>query len=76
MPITMTRGIQVPLALPTAPADHAGRRTHATPNPRRRVRPAMPRRRPAPRFCDNCRGPVATGEGFLTCVVCGLRRAA
>ena len=75
MPITMTRGIQVPLALPTAPATTpAG--APATPNPRRRVRPAMPRRRPEPRFCDNCRGPVATGEGFLTCVVCGLRRAA
>ena len=75
MPITMTRGIQVPLALPTTlPTTPAG--AHATPNPRRRIRPAMPRRRPAPRFCDNCRGPVATGEGFLTCVVCGLRRAA
>ncbi len=75
MPITMTRGIQVPLALPTTlPTTPAT--THATPNPRRRIRPAMPRRRPAPRFCDNCRGPVATGEGFLTCVVCGLRRAA
>ncbi len=75
MPITMTRGIQVPLALPTAPAT-AQPTTHATPNPRRRIRPAMPRRRPAQRFCDNCRGPVARGEGFLTCVVCGLRRAA
>lgn len=68
MPVIMTRGIQVPLPLPGASAPSL---------PRRQGRPERRRyRRVTPRHCPDCRGPMATGEGFTTCVVCGLRRAA
>ena len=67
MPITMTRAVQVPLPLPASATASRSRR-----------RPRRPMRRPRTpqRLCDNCRGPVALGEGFLTCVVCGQHRAA
>ena len=67
MPITMTRAVQVPLPLP-APAMAS--------RSRRRARRSLRRPRTPQRLCDNCRGPVALGEGFLTCVVCGQHRAA
>ncbi len=67
MPITMTRAVQVPLPIPASAA---------TSRPRRRTRRTVRRARTPQRLCDNCRGPVARGEGFLTCVVCGLHRAA
>ena len=75
MSVLMTRGVQVPLPLSPAPAVPAAspKRAPAGARPRRRGRPL---RRPRLDPCPVCRGPLAMGEGYITCVVCGLRRAA
>ena len=68
MPVLMTRAAQLALALPGLKRE---RRRAARP---RRRRPPLRLRRLPP--CPLCRGPVAAGEGYATCVVCGDRRAA
>ena len=78
MPVVMTRGIQVPLPFPDYLSPGVPRRQARPGWPSRRTRPAtLSRRAQTLRHgCPDCRGPLAAGEGFVTCVVCGLRRAA
>ena len=68
MAVPFTRSIQLsfPLRLPMP---------RATARRARQRRP-LPLPLPAPTTCPDCQGPTAHGEGFLTCVVCGYRRAA
>lgn len=65
MPLTRGAQVPLPLALPRASVPRA--RVHTS---------ARPLRRPRIGSCPVCHGPLAAGEGYVTCVVCGLRRAA
>jgi hypothetical protein len=67
MAVLKIRGVQVRLPITAALAAPARR------DARHRSRPSRP---PQIRHCPDCRGPVAIGEGYALCVVCGRRRAA
>ena len=70
MPLTMTRSIQLELAIDS---DHRSRSAEHIDSQRmpRRVDSVQRRRRAQSQACGECGGPLVAGEGARTCVICG-----
>ena len=85
MPLTMTRSIQLELAIDSGQRSRSAalasspRRLWRDSEPLhiasrgglRRVDSVRPHRRPRSQPCADCGGPLVVGEGVRTCVICG-----